>query len=65
MKIIRKVCLVVTFNLLTEISCQREVKRVQNLVKKGVCDSGWKTENPDIEAMMLAGFSHNLYLTCF
>jgi hypothetical protein len=51
---------VVTFNLLTEISYQTDMKPGQNSVKKGVCDSGLKTENPDIEEMMMAGFSHNI-----
>jgi len=55
----------VTFNLLTEISCQTNLKPVKNSVKKGVCDSGLKKENPDTEALMMAGFSHNLYLLCF
>ena len=64
---ILKLCVVVTFNSLTEISCQRDLKPVKNSVKKegGVCDSGLKTGNPDIKAMMMAGFSHNLYLLCF
>ena len=61
--------MVFTFNSLTEISWPRDLKLVQSSFEKkgagGVCDSGLKTEEPDIEAMMMAGFSHNLYLLCF